>query len=78
MLTERCFEIDLKLWNQKSKLGYLAYEVAMLYFKCVQSKFIWNNLMKPSYDLAWMRLAWTWDISLIEYAPVMCPIFGSW
>ena len=52
MPVEWCFEIDLKLWNEKSKLGHLAYEIAMLCFKCVQSKFYWNNLMKPGYKLA--------------------------
>ena len=67
MLVEWCFETNLKLWNEKSKLEHLAYEVAMLCFKCVQSKFYWNYLIKPCYDLTWIRLVWSWDISLISH-----------
>ena len=52
MPAEWCFKIDLKLWNEKSKLGHLAFEIAMLCFKCVQSEFYWNDFMKPGYELA--------------------------
>ena len=78
MSTEWCFKTDLKLWNEKPKLGHLAYEMAMLCFECIQSKFYWNILMKLGYELTWMRFAWSLDISLIKHVLVMCPNFGLW
>ena len=71
MLVEWCFKTDLKLWNEKSKLGHLAFEIAMLCFKCVQSEFYGNDFMKPGHELAWIRLVWSWDIYLIELALLM-------
>ena len=44
-------KINLKSWNEKSKLERLIYEITKLCFKCLYDRFCWINLLELDYDL---------------------------
>ena len=69
-------KIDLNLWNEKSKLGHLFYEIAKLCFKFLQDRFYAINLYETR-----LWSSFKWDLhgceNILGHALVVCPGFGS-